>query len=483
MNKDLFKSAISGTIWSIFESWGGRLISMSIFFLLARILGPEAFGLIALAGVYLSLVGLFVDQGLSAAIVQRQELENEHLDAAFWISLTIGLTLSISTFIASDFIALLFKQSELADVIRYLSITFTISALSSTQEGIVKRNLNFKDLALKNLIANVISGIVSVPLAYVGFGIWTLVVKEIVFSSTRLILLWKISDWRPRFKFSFKHYKQLLSFSINILGIQILNVISNRLDNFLIGVYFSSKTLGYYDVGYRISSILYELLVGVIQKVFTPLLSKLQQDPLKLKSAFYKATLYTTIFSLPIYCFTGIFADKIVLLILGEQWNESAIVVQILCISGFLNSIISLNESVLLAVGKSFLNLTYRMFLNSITFLCFLVAIQWGIVGIAAAHTFAKYITAPLIIFFLNRTIQLSFAKYIERFLFPISLSFVYSLILLGCEKILDRYPIPLLFSIIIPFSIASISYITLLILTSATLRADIQKINFKLIK
>ena len=176
----LRERAINGVIWSATQTWGVRVISFLVMIALARLVAPEAFGLVAYATVFIAFAQIFVDQGFSDAIVQFSQLDREHLDTAFWVSVLTGGLLSIISYFASDGIANLFHEPQLVPVIRWLSPIFFLSAMSSVQQAILRRALAFKALTVRSLAANLISSVIAVIMAFKGYGVWSLVAKLLV---------------------------------------------------------------------------------------------------------------------------------------------------------------------------------------------------------------------------------------------------------------------------------------------------------------
>jgi PST family polysaccharide transporter len=169
----LKQEAVRGVVWSAAQKWGVRLISFLVMLILARLILPESFGLVAYATVFISFAQIFVDQGFSDAIVQFPTLEREHLDTAFWISMLTGTILTLASIAASTLIANLFHEPQLSPIIKWLSPIFILSALSSVQQSILRRNLAFKSLTMRSLLATISSGVVAVIMAFLGFGVWS----------------------------------------------------------------------------------------------------------------------------------------------------------------------------------------------------------------------------------------------------------------------------------------------------------------------
>src|SRR5688500_2414099 len=244
----LRQRAAKGIFWSVIQKWGRAAISILTFVVLSRLLAPEAFGLVALATVFTVFIELFLDQGFGAAIVQRAELEPEHLDTAFWINILTGILLTVGLIAASGLVAATFDEPRLAPILKWLSFSFILSSLTSTQVSILQRKLAFTNLAARSLIATVVGGVVGISMAFAGFGVWSLVGQDLASGVAGVIVLWHASDWRPGFKVSMRHYKDLFSFGVSIVGNHALTVLLRRSDDLLTGFFLGPVLLVFYTI-------------------------------------------------------------------------------------------------------------------------------------------------------------------------------------------------------------------------------------------
>ena len=243
--KQLRHRAIKGVKWTLIQSLAAQLSTFVIFLVLARLLTPEDFGVVALAHVSVSVFKLFVGQGLSAAIVQRSEVEPEHLDTVFWLNAALGLVAVLIVVGLAGWFAEIYEQQDIEAIMLWLSIGLLFTALSPVQESILRRRLNFRSLALRTMVGEPVGGAVGITMAVMGFGFWSLVARELVASSVRLLILWFSSDWRPQFRVSLRHLKDLLGFGLNMLGANVLSFANKQLDNFLVGYFLGVAALGY----------------------------------------------------------------------------------------------------------------------------------------------------------------------------------------------------------------------------------------------
>lgn len=418
---NLRQNAVKGVIWSAITSWGRQAIAFIVFFLLARLLGPETFGLIALAAVFMAFIQVFADQGFAEALVQRDQLDSEHLDTAFWTNIAIGLLITLLCIGGAQLIADLFKQPQLTPIIRWLSLSFLLRALSSVHEAMFRRNLAFKTLAIRSLVAVVIGGLVGIIMALMGFGVWSLVGQQLSNSLIQVIVLWIASDWRPGFQFSKHHFKDLFSFGINVVGMNVLDFINSRADDFLIGYFLGPVKLGYYSVAYRIMTIVIDLLTNVINQVAIPTFSKLQKEPERLRDAFYTVTKFTSLVSFPIFIGLSALAPELIRLLLGPKWIPSIPVIQVLAFIGLLHSVYYFNATVIMAMGKPSWKLLIN-FINSIAnLISFSIAVQFGITAVAAAFVIRGYLLSPLELLLVKKLIRVNVFTYLSNYIAPLT--------------------------------------------------------------
>lgn len=434
---NLRQRAAKGFFWSAIQKWGRAAITTVFFVVLSRLLTPEAFGLVALATIFTEFVEIFLDQGSSAAIVQRAEVERGHLDTAFWMSMLTGILLTVGSIAASGPIAAFFSEPRLASVLSWLSLGFILNALSTTQLAILQRKLAFKNLAARSLAATTVGGVVGISMAFAGFGVWSLVGQNLVRAVAAAIILWRSSDWRPGFNVSKKHYKELFSFGASIVGNNVLNVLVRRSDDFLIGYFLGPTLLGYYTIGYRLLLIIIRLVTEVTNTVAFPTFSRIQHEPERMRRAFYKVTQYTSLLSFPVFIGLGVLAPELVPALFGTQWTPSIPVMQVLSMIGILQSVLFFNGSVIRASGKPSWELGIMLLSAVCSVIGFLIAVQWGIVAVAASFVIVGYFLAPVSYIAVRRLIQIDFRTYLQQFMAPLFASLIMVVVIVGLKYFL----------------------------------------------
>ena len=433
---NLRQKTVQGIFWSIIQKWGRAGLSIITFVVLSRLLTPEAFGLVSLATVFTVFIELFLDQGFGAAIVQRAEIEPEHLDTAFWINILTGLLMTIGLIVTSGLIATIFGEPDLAPVLKWLSLSFILSSLSSTQISILQRKLAFKNLAARSLVATTIGGFVGIGMAFSGLGVWSLIGQDLATGLTGAVILWGSSDWRPGLKVSLKHYKEMFTFGVSVVGNHALTILIRRSDDLLIGYFLGPTLLGFYTVGYQLLLVIIRLVTEVTNSVAFPAFSRIQDQPKRMRRAFYNVTQYTSLLAFPVFIGMAVLAPELVPLIFGEKWAPSIPVMQVLSLIGILQSVLFFNGSVIKASGKPSWQLGI-MLLNAVfSVIGFLFAVNRGIVAVAASFVIVGYLLAPISYIAVRRLIRIDFRTYLWQYLPPLSASLIMVAVIEGLKYI-----------------------------------------------
>lgn len=414
---NLKQRAIKGLFWSGIQHWGRQAGALLTFIVLARLLEPEAFGLVALANTFITFTYILVDQGLNAAIVQRQDIETRHLDAAFWTQLLLGLCFTVVGISSATAIAGVFNQPSLAPVLRCLSLLPLVRSLIMVQQAILKREFAFQKIAVRALISVVAGGIVGILMAILGFGVWSLVGQQLTFEVVGVLMFWSLSHWRPGLQFSWNALQELSGFGISIFGSKLLTFFNQNTDNLLIGFFLGEVALGYYAVAYRVLQVLTQLLVDTSNQVALTTFSRLQQEPEQLLRAFLKVIRLSSLVSFPIFLAVSVLSQELVITIFGQQWQPAAPVMQILSLGGLVYLILFFNQSVFASMGRP--ELMLRLELLNVFFNVFacLIAVRWGILAIAVAFVISDFLVIPISLGLLKQTFELSLQDYARQFL------------------------------------------------------------------
>jgi O-antigen/teichoic acid export membrane protein len=394
-----------GLTWTLIDTWGSQLLAFLIFTILARELAPEDFGLVALAAVFVALGQLFVDQGLGDAIVQRPILTRRQINTAFWVSVATGTVLTIVGYLIAGPVARFLGEPELEPIIQVLSIIMVLVALSSIQLGILRRELDFRGLAIRKLLAIGLGGVVGVWMALNDYGAWALVGQQVTMAVVTVIAMWAVSPWRPGFSFAREDFRSLFGFGINIVGSDILAFISRNTDNLLIGVFLGPTALGFYAVSYRILDTSQILLVAAARRLVFPSFSRLQHSTDRLRRAYARMSRASGSLTLPGYIGLALVAQEAIPVLFGSQWRLSVPVAQLLFLIGPAQTIQAFGGAIWAAIGRPEVALRFRLIATATNVIGFLIAVLifGNIIAVAAAYTIRAYLLLPLNLYWLKK--------------------------------------------------------------------------------
>lgn len=419
--KSLTDAAISGAVWTLVQQWGGHVISAVVFVALGRLVAPEAFGLIALAAVFVGFLQIVVRQGFADALVQRDSVDDAYVQSAFAAALLLGLPLGALAWLTAGAIGGLLGEPEVVPVLKWMALAPVLTSLSSVPAALLRRRLLFRAIAVRSLIAVAIGGIAGVCAALAGWGVWSLVLQLLSESAAGVVILWAIARWRPTLRIRLSDLRQILTFGAFVTGANYLGFLRRHLDDLLIGAFLGSLALGYYSIGYRMLTLMTVVLYGAFSSVALPVFSKLQGDEQRLRRALLSATRTTSLLNMPAFAGMAVTADLLVVVLFGDRWEPSIPIMQILALIGIQRSCTYLNGIALTAVGRPDLNLAFMAVSVPATAIGFFIAVQWyGIVGVAASLVITNYAVSPLILIFLRRGIGLRPGEYLRQFSTPL---------------------------------------------------------------
>lgn len=404
--------AVRGVAWLGVERAVNQLVALGVFILLGRLLDPVAFGLIAAANVVILLLRVVVNAGFARALVQREELEPEHADTAFWTSMALGGGLAVITFATAPEIAGLFSEPELAGVTRALSVVLVLAALDSTQSALVDRAMAFRVQAIRRLAATAVGSVVAVALALAGAGVWALVGQILTFEVVLVILLWSLTPWRPGLRVSRTHFGELFAFGTRYMGVRLLLYLNQNVDNFLIGWILGPVALGFYVIGYRVLIVFNELIAMTISQVGLPAFSRLQNDRARLHDAFLGAIGLAATAGWPLFAGLALLADQVIPFVFGAKWRSSAPIMEALALAGLVQVVSFLTQNLVIAVGRVRNEFRWNLFSTLVQIGGFALTAHWGVMAVAISLTVTTAVLWPIRVWRVSRWSGLSLRRY-----------------------------------------------------------------------
>ena len=363
---------------------------------------------------------------------------------------------------ASPFIAWFYKKPELTPILLVVALNFLFSSFTIIQQTILTKEMDFKSLAIRDVAAVILAGVIGITLAYHGFGVWSLVYQLLSFTLINAILLWFLSPWRPRLQFAVSDIKDIFRFSAHLTGFNIVNYFARNIDQLLIGKVLGAEMLGYYSLAYKI--VLYPLqnISWIIGRVMFPAFSKVQNDLEKVRDVFLKMVKAISLVTFPMMSGVFAMAPEFVSVIFGSKWTPVIGLLRILCFCGMFQSIGTTIGNILLSQGRVDLQFKMQIRGTLIVTCAILLGFKWGLVGVAVFYLIYSIAWVHYTLFVVCKLMQLKFSEFYRR-LFPaygVSLSIL--LWILALKKILMFSS---LFSLVILIIAGSIFYLIFLVL------------------
>ena len=359
------KKAISeGLIWTFGERITAQLVSTLVTIVLARVLDPTHYGIVAIVTVFIGLCNVFVTGGMGSAIVQKKEVDECDYNTAFIISIVMSILLYIVLFVASAYIANFYNMKELVPVIRVMALRLPIAAINTIQQAHVQRQMAFKKFFIATLLGTATSGIVGVSMALLGFGVWALVGQYLINTTIDTIVLFFTDGWIPKLQFSIKKAKAIFSFGWKVLATQLVYTLEADIRSLIIGKMFGSADLAYFEQGKKYPSLLVNNINTAINKVMLPAYSKEQDNLIRLKQMLRRSISIGIFILAPIMVGFAAISKNFVLVILTEKWMAAVPFIQIFCLSYLTRPLETSCHQALLAVGRSNIVLYIMIILN-----------------------------------------------------------------------------------------------------------------------
>ena len=347
------KSVFSNFIWRFAERCGAQLVTFIVSIVLARILMPEDYGTVALVTVFTAIMQVFVDSGLSTALIQKKDADDLDFSSVFYFNFVVCITLYLIMFLAAPLIASFYNMPELKLVVRVISLTIVISGVKGVQQSYVSRNMLFKRFFYATLGGTIFSAFLGIAMAYAGFGVWAIVAQQLSNTAIDTLILWITVKWRPKFMFSWERLKGLLGFGWKLLCSALLDTGYNNLRNLLIGKIYSSSDLAFYNQGDKFPKLIVTNINTSIDSVLLPAMSNEQDSRDKVKSMTRRSIMVSCYIMAPLMIGLACCATSVVTLVLTKKWLPCVFYLQIFCVTYMFWPIHTANLNAINALGRS----------------------------------------------------------------------------------------------------------------------------------
>lgn len=429
---NLGQRASRSVLWNLLGQGCQQMIQFVVVVILARLLRPEDFGVFGLAAIFTIFLQSLRQWGYQAFLIQKKDIDSNYLDTAFWAIWGMGFGIFIVCFLSAPLVGRLFNNYGVTDVLRVLAITSLLSPFGAVQWALATRELNYKSLAVRNVLAALIYGAAVVALAYKGFGVWALVIGSLVREAAWSILFWIVYDWRPHFRYDPEKLKEMTRFSFGCVGSGTLNYAINNLDAAIVGKVLGPADLGQYNLAMNLISQPQNKLVGQIASVAFPVFSLMQGEPERMRGYYYNTLKIILVVVTPFLAILCASAHDFIVTIYGPKWEPAVIPVQIMCAYGLIKTMASMPEPVFLSKGRAGALFKLNVFRLALFVPSVLWGVNYGIVGVSWAilgcsvfSSIPLFLWAHRLLKMTNRGFYIAILKYAVAFLLVYSLIFL----------------------------------------------------------
>lgn len=385
MASDLKKKVLKGSIWSFAENFAHLGIGFVFSIILARLLQPEDYGVVAMLAIFIALSNTFVNSGFASALIRKPDRSEIDNSTSFYFNIAVGVICYFLLFVSSPLVAAFYNMPLLSPVLKVSALSVVFNSLSVVQHAQLSIRMDFKTLAKITIFCNIITGLVGLYFAYTGWGVWALVFQSVTSSFVRMCLLWLFAKWRPITGFSRDSFKNLFNYGSKILASGILNTGYNNIYPIVIGKFFSPVQLGLYSRGQVFATIASDNITSVIERVTFPALSTIQNEDERLESSYRRLIKVSAFIIFPISLLMAAIASPLVDILLTPKWSGCVVFLQIMCLDRMWLPIHALNLNLLKVKGRSdlFLRLEIIKKIFGIIVICIslpfgLEALCWG---------------------------------------------------------------------------------------------------------
>ena len=376
---------ITGIAWQGMERVGSYGIGFVVSVVLARLLTPEEFGVIAIMMVFITLSQVFIDSGFSTALIQKKDIDDSDCSSVFYINIITAVILYVLLYVFAPLIAQFYKNDHLDIYLRVFSLLLIIRSLSLVQQSLLRRRMLFHLSFRITWVALIISGIVGIAMAYSGYGVWSLIFQQLSMALITVIMQWFLVKWRPKKLFSFEKTKQLFHFGWKLLCSSFIDSIYNEFYTIVFGKIADLKTLSFYDRGKQYPQLTMNIITSSIGTVLLSAFSINQNNPQVLVKMTKQSIRNSMFLVTPALALLFVFADSLVSAILTDKWLPCVIFIRLCCLINFFKPINIINLQVIISCGRSDMYLKLEILKKTQALLVFLVSYRFGVIAMVSA--------------------------------------------------------------------------------------------------
>jgi PST family polysaccharide transporter len=414
-------SAMSNARWLTLSQASRISLQLVSLFVLSRLLQPAEYGLLAMATVATNFAFLLRDMGTAAAVVQKENLTEQTTSTVFWLNVGMGMFLTLALIVAAPFLADYFRIDRLAPVLCLLAIVFPITSASAVHQSLLERRSGFKTLARIEIISSLVGLTVAITLAYLGFGVYSLVWNMLAAALCSSVQLWTASPWRPRKIWDVVELRALWGFSGNLTGFNFINFFARNADSMVIGRVLGSVQLGIYSQAYKVMMFPLQSMTYVAGRALFPVMSRQQADRGKMAQLYLRALRLIATLTAPMMAGLWLLREPFVAIALGAHWAQVPIVLAWLAPVGFLQSLLSTTGSVFMSTGRTDLLMRLGLLGTVLQVGSFFIGVHWGIEGVACCYLLANILNAIPHFYFAMQELHANFIVLLQAIWQPVA--------------------------------------------------------------
>ncbi|NKI73888.1 MOP flippase family protein [Dickeya sp. CFBP 2040] len=470
---------LSNTTWVGCSQGFKILVQLLSMVILARLIPPDEYGIMGMAMVVVNLAVLVRDLGTSAAIIQRKELSDRTVNAVFWLNVSMGIFVAAFVMISSPVFAYIFHQERLVTILCLISLGFPLGSCSAAHLALLERQSKFKKVALIEISSSLLSFIVAIITAMLGYGVMSLVFQLLCMNLMSTVQLWLASNWRPSLHkiWDKEELKSIFGFSSNLTMFNLINYFSRNADSMIIGHYLSAAVLGAYTLAYRIMLFPTQSLTFVISRALFPILSQYQDDPEKIREVYYKIIYWILFFVMPLMLGLAVLNKEFIFLVFGEKWRLTADILVWLAPTAIIQAILNPSGTIFMSRGRTDILMFLGVFSTILQVSAFIVGFQYGIIVFSKFYFLSNAINFFPVLYFIRYVIHFSVLILIKKVM-PI---FISSLMMVLVVFFFSQYSIShldMLYRLIFSVFIGVFIYGVMMFLVDAEVRHGVSRLS-----
>ena len=412
--ESLKNKTIKGVGWSAADAFLGQGVTFIVGLVLARLLSPDEYGLIGICLIFTTVLNGIVDSGFSNALIRKQDVEDEDYNTMFITNMVISIVLYVLLFISAPFVSDFFHRKELTALVRATGLVLFFNALSITQVTILTKKIDFKTKTKASLFSAIISGVIGIVMAFIGYGVWSLVAQQLSKQLLYTFSLWWLVKWYPKMTFCKYSFRYMWGFGWKLLASGILNNVWNQLYQIVIGRCYTSSTLGHYTRANEYASIFSSNLTSIIQRVSYPVLAEIQDDKERMVQGYRKVIKVTMFVTAICMISLGAVSEPMVYTLIGTKWHEAATYLPLICVSMSLYPLHAINLNILQVLGRSDIFLNLEILKKIVGFVPVVIGIFCGIYYMLLASIFTGIICLYLNTWYTGKTLNYTFVNQLK---------------------------------------------------------------------